>query len=199
MTQPKQKPTTKLTGADYMAMTPDVPYGPRYQLINGELIEMAGPAHRHQAFVKELLIVMTLRARELDIGETCVSPYDVAIDQFNTFQPDLLYVSNGRREIFDGHGITGAPDVVVEVLSDSTRRRDLTEKLPVYGTTGVQEAWVADLDAETVSQYVGDGQTLALARVYGAQDTLTSEAMPGVSIDLAPIFDRVRAAPTPTD
>ncbi len=179
-----------------MAMTPDVPYGPRYQLINGELIEMAGPAHRHQVFVKELLIVMTLRTRELDIGETCVSPYDVAIGQFNTFQPDLLYVSNERRGIFDGHGVTGAPDVVFEVLSDSARRRDLEEKLPVYGANGVREVWVVDLDAERVSKYAGDGQSLNLDSVYTADEALTSEAMPGVEVPLDPILERVRNDPS---
>jgi Uma2 family endonuclease len=199
MTQPKQKPKIKLTRADYVEMTPPFPPGPRYQLINGELIEMAGPNDRHQVFTGELYIALTIQARESGIGETRIAPYDVAVDEFNTFQPDLLYVSNERREIFDGHGVTGAPDLVVEVLSDSTRRRDLTEKLPVYGSSGVREAWVADLDSETVSQYVTDGQTLTLERVYGAQETLTSTTMPGVSIDLAPIFDRVRAAPTPTD
>ena len=62
----------------------------------------------------------------LAIGEIRIAPYDVHVDPFNTYQPDLLYVSNERRHIFDldGRGITGAPDVVVEILSDSTRRYD---------------------------------------------------------------------------
>ena len=139
-----------------------------------------------------------------DSLKSCVSPYDVAIDQFNTFQPDLLYVSNRTAaQIFDGHGITGAPDVVVEVLSDSTRRRDLTEKLPVYGThRRAARPGSPTLDAETVVPIRGRRpETLdSWPEFMGLQDdVLTSEAMPGVSIDLAPIFDRVRAAPTPTD
>jgi Uma2 family endonuclease len=195
MTQPKQKPKIKLTRADYVEMTPPFPPGPRYQLINGELIEMAGPNDQHQVFVGEMYIAVTVQARELGIGQTRISPYDVAIDEFNTFQPDLLYVSNERRGIFDGHGVTGAPDVVVEVLSDSTRRRDLEEKLPVYGANGVREVWVVDLDAETVSKYVGDGQSLIPDAVYPADGTLTSQAMPGVEVPLGPIFARVRGAP----
>ncbi len=197
MTQPKQKPKIKLTGANYMALTPPSHRGPRYQLINGELIQMAGPNEPHQVFIGRLYIEVTLQMDRLGIGETRISPYDVAIDEHNTFQPDLLFVSSERRHIFDGHGVTGAPDVVVEVLSESTRQRDLSVKLPVYARNGVREMWVANLRTETVAKHVGDGETLTLETVYTAQDVLTSEAMPGVVIDLSPIFARIRAEALP--
>ena len=182
------KPRVKLTGADYMTLTPPSHRGRRYQLIEGELIEMAGPNHPHQVFTGRLYIQLTLQTDQLGIGEVRISPYDVAIDEHNTFQPDLLFVSRAQRHIFDGHGVTGAPDVVVEVLSESTRQRDLAVKLPVYARNGVREMWVADLRARTVAKYIGDGRTLTLAQVYGADDILTSDAMPGVAIELAPIF-----------
>ena len=197
MTQPKAKLRVRLTGADYMKLTPPSHRGVRYQLIEGELIKMAGPNDPHQVFIGELYIEATIQVRALGIGETRISPYDAAIDEFNTFQPDMLYVSNERRHIFDGHGVTGAPDVVVEVLSESTRQRDLNVKLPVYARNGVREAWMADLRAESVAKYVGDGQSMALAGVYGPDDVLTSEAMPGVSIDLGLIFARIRGAALP--
>ena len=123
-----------------------------------------------------------------DAGILRLAPFDVALDEHNTFQPDLLFVSHARRHIFDGHGVAGAPDVVVEVLSESTRQRDLAVKLPVYARNGVREMWVADLRARTVAKYIGDGQRLTLAQVYGADDILTSAAMPGVAIELGPIF-----------
>ena len=133
-----------------------------------------GPSEPHQVFTGQLYIRLTLQVEQLGLGETRISPYDVAFDAASTFQPDLLFVSNARRHIFDGHGITGAPDVVVEVLSESTRRRDLTVKMPVYARSGVREMWVADLDARTVSKYAGAGVTLALVRVYQADETLYS-------------------------
>ncbi len=188
MTQPQAKPRAKLTGADYMAQTPPSHRGRRYQLIEGELIAMAGPNEPHQVFIGDLFVEVRTQTRTLGIGEARISPFDVAIDEHNTFQPDMLFVSNERRQIFDGHGVTGAPDVVVEVLSESTRRRDFTVKLPVYGRSGVREAWMADLRAATVAKYVGDGRAMTLAQVYGANDILTSEAMPGVAIELGPIF-----------
>ena len=197
MMQPKTRTRAKLTGADYMELTPPSHRGVRYQLIEGELVKMAGPNDPHQVFIGNLYIEATIQARELGIGETRISPYDAAIDEFNTFQPDMLFVSNERRHIFDGHGVTGAPDLVVEVHSESTRQRDLNVKLPVYARNGVREAWLADLRLETVSKYVGDGHTMTLVQVYAANDVLTSAAMPGVAIDLEPIFARIRGAALP--
>ena len=194
MTQPKAKPRAKLTGVDYLRLTPPSHRGVRYQLIEGELVRMAGPNDPHQVFIGDLYIEATIQVRAQGIGETRISPYDVAIDEHNTFQPDMLFISNERRHIFDGHGVTGAPDLVVEVLSESTRQRDLNVKLPVYARNGVREMLAVDLVAESISKYVGAGGTLTLERVYGPDDVLTSDAMPGVAINLAPIFARIRAA-----
>ena len=196
MTQPKSKPRTRLTNADYMAMTPSANSGPRYQLINGALVEMSGASYAHQTFLVQLLMQLATQVESLGIGEILPAPFDVHIDEFNTYQPDLLFVSNTRRSIFnpDGRGITGAPDVVVEILSDSTRRRDLNEKLPVYAANGVREVWIVDLDAITVTIHSGDGSAFAPVRTFAASDTLTSNAMPSVAIDLGPIFARIEAA-----
>ena len=197
MTQPKTQTRAKLTGADYMALTPPSHRRVRYQLIEGELVKMAGPNDAHQVFIGELYFAARLQIGATGAFEVRISPYDVAIDEHNTFQPDLLFVSNARLHIFDRHGVTGAPDVVVEVLSESTRQRDLNVKLPVYARNGVREMWVADLGSETVAKYVGDGMTLTLATVYQADDILTSDAMPGVAIDLAPLFARIRTTALP--
>ena len=194
MTQTKAKLRVKLTGADYLKLTPPSHRGVRYQLIEGELIKMAGPNDPHQVFIGELYIEVRTQTRALGLGETRIAPFDVYIDEHNTFQPDLLFVSVDRRHVITNRGVTGAPDLVVEVLSESTRQRDFNVKLPVYGRNGVREAWMADLPAETVSKYIGSGETITLEQVYGPEDTLTSDVMPGVAIDLATIFGRLRSA-----
>ena len=193
MTLPKAKPKTKLTGSDYMKLTPPSHRGVRYQLIEGELVKMAGANQPHQVFIGELYFAARSQIGSPGDFEIRLPPFDVYIDEHNTFQPDLLFVSDRRRHILSERGVTGAPDVVVEVLSESTRQRDLNVKMPVYGRNGVREMWAADLRNGTVSKYVGDGETLILEQVYGADDILTSDAMPGVAIDLAPIFGRLRA------
>ena len=194
MTQPKAKPRARLTNADYLAMTPPENSGARYQLINGELVRMLGASYSHQTFLVQLMIQLAVQVESSGIGEVIVAPYDVHVDLFNTFQPDLLFVYNERRHILGQPAAAGAPDVVVEILSDSTRRRDLTEKLPVYAANGVREVWIVDLDALTVAIHAGDGSSLAPIRVFGTSDTLTSDAIPGVTVDLGPIFTRALPA-----
>ena len=194
MTQPTVKPKAKLTGADYLRLTPPSHRGVRYQLIEGELARMAGANNAHQTFIAEFYFAARLQIGAPGAFEIKFAPFDVYIDEHNTFQPDLLFVSADRRHIISSRGVTGAPDVVVEVLSESTRQRDLNVKLPVYARNGVREMLAVDLDAETISRYVGDGQSMTLERVYGADDVLTSDVMPGVAIDLGPIFARVRGA-----
>ncbi len=195
MTQPKANPRARLTNADYVAMTPPENTGPRYQLINGELVEMSGAILPHQDFLLELAALLLTQVNALGIGRIVIAPYDVHIDLFNTYQPDLLFVSAQRRHLLERSGITGAPDVVVEILSDSTRRHDLNNKLPVYLNAGVKEVWVVDLDAATVAIYAGGGTDLTPLRVFTVQDTLLSEAMPGVAVELGPIFARALATP----
>lgn len=190
MTQPKAKPRTKLTNADYIAMTPPENSGPRYQLIHGELIEMAGATSGHQTFLLEISAELLIQIRALDIGTIVIAPYDVHVDLFNTYQPDLLFVSNARQSILESRGVTGAPDLVMEILSESTRRRDFNEKLPVYAANGVREVWIVNLENAMISVYSTGEHGATLVGDFGANDVLTSEVMPGVAIQLAPIFAR---------
>ena len=188
MTQPKAKPRSKLTNADYVAMTPPANSGLRYQLISGELLQMAGASDAHQVFLMWLCLGLLPQVDALGIGEIRITPFDVHIDPYNTYQPDLLFVAEARRHIIESSGITGAPDVVVEILSESTRRNDLNRKLPVYIAAGVREVWVVDLDARTVAIFSGDASAPSI--ILTSEDTLTSEAMPGLTIELSPIFAR---------
>ena len=156
---------------------------------------MFAPHLRHQVFAGWLYISIAVQVDILGIGSVFIAPGDVVIDGGNTYQPVLIYVSNEREHIFDGHGVTGAPDVVVEILSASTRQRDLTEKLPTYLEAGVSEVWFVDMENMSVSIFAPNGFSLTPAQVFAAHDTLTSDALPGVMVDLAPIFVRVQSVP----
>ena len=192
MTQPhtariEQNFRPKLTASDYRAMTPPAIPGPRFQLIEGRLFRLPTPQLSHQTLLGEWMLQLGLLTRDPGRGEIVIAPYDVELNEFNVFQPDLLYVSEARRQILRQPGASGAPDIVVEILSDPTRRRYLKMKLPIYGQEGVREAWVADLDARTLSIYSGNAATPA---VFTDNDTLASDAIPGVAIELGPIFAR---------
>ena len=189
-TKPRTRTGRRLTNADYLAQTPPSHHGRRYQLIDGELIEMASPTLAHQIFSMQFGIALTPQVNALDIGEVIAAPYDVHIAEFDTYQPDLLFVSHARRPILQRTGAYGVPEVVVEILSDSTRRRDLSEKLPVYLAAGVGEVVIVDLDDRTAGVYTQSGGVIAPARVFGADDVLTLDGIPGVSVALGPIFVR---------
>ena len=192
MTQPEAKPRAKLTYEDYVAMTPPAIPGPRYQLIEGKLFRLPTPHLPHQSVFGQWMIQMALQTESPGSGEVIIAPFDVILNEFNVFQPDLLYVSEARRHVLAQLGVNGAPDVVVEILSDPTRRRYLEMKLPIYGKEGVREVLAMDLDAETVTVYHGDGANPMPVRTLTAEDILTSDAMPGLSVDLRQIFERGR-------
>lgn len=192
MTQPKAKPRAKLTYADYVAMTPPANSGPRYQLIEGQLFRLPTPHLSHQTAFGEWLVHMALQTEAPGNGQVVIAPFDVVLNEFNVFQPDLLYVSEARQHVLTQLSANGAPDVVVEILSDPTRRRYLEMKLPIYSNEGVREVLAMDLDSETVTVYYSNGANPTPVRTLTAEDVLISDAMPGITIDLGRIFARGR-------
>lgn len=125
--------------ADYLAL----PDEPRCELVYGRLLVMTAPTLRHQRVVGrvfQLLLDFADRAG----GQTFVAPVDVALADHSIVQPDILYVGPARTSILSVPRVEGAPDLVVEVLSPGTARRDLGEKLRLYGETGVLEYWIVD-------------------------------------------------------
>jgi Uma2 family endonuclease len=106
-------------------------------------------------------------------------------------EPDLLYVSNQRRHVLDkGDWVRGAPDLVVEVLSPSTRRRDETIKREAYERTGVDEYWLVDPEQDAVTIHRRQDDTFVrvaeLTRADG--DVLSTPLMPGLELALAKIL-----------
>ena len=111
--------------------------------------------------------------------------------------PDLIWASKRRlAETLgpDGH-LHGPPELVVEVLSPgaSNRRRDLEVKLKLYSRRGVEEYWIADWQARTVTVYRRSGAGLELGATLGADDALSSPLLPGFSCLVAKVFAGVPA------
>ena len=176
---------TKLTYADYCAMTPE---GGGFQLLDGELIEMPSPSHYHQDVAMDIGFPMRLFASDGGIGRVYLAPLDVILSEHDTAQPDVLFISNARRHIFGARVIEGAPDLVVEVLSPSTARYDLGYKMELYARHDVKEYWIADCDAETIRVLLLTDGAFAPAGVYGRGDTLTSPTLPGFSLSIDDVF-----------
>lgn len=140
LSQPREKPHL-YTIDDYYALPDDQ----RVELIDGVFYDMGAPAMVHQKILGDLYILFRECADRHDMPcEVYLSPCDVRLDMDNytMVQPDLLVIC---RE-YDIHAIRyeGAPDLVVEILSPSTRSKDMLLKLYKYQNAGVREYWIID-------------------------------------------------------
>jgi Uma2 family endonuclease len=145
---------TRLTYQDYAALPDD---GRRYELIDGELCEVTSPSRAHQRLLKRLFRLLdAAEARRL--GEVFVAPFDVKLSESDVLEPDLLFVSRERASIVGSRFVAGGPDLIVEILSTSTRRRDLGIKADLYAKAGVREYWLGDPDVPSLAILVpGNG------------------------------------------
>ena len=106
-------------------------------------------------------------------------------------EPDLLYVSRARAEtaLAEQH-VRGVPELVIEIASKRTRKRDETIKRRLYERAAVSEYWVVDPGIDVVRVYLSEGGTFArpIELRRDAGDTLTTPLMPGLELSLADIF-----------
>ncbi len=140
----------KNTVIDYYALPDEV----RAELIDGVFYDMAAPTFVHQQILLELALQLkTCAAKHQMPCLVCISPQDVQLDcdPYTVVQPDLFVVCD--REKIKKRSLYGAPDFVIEILSASTRWRDLTLKLLKYRKAGVREYWIIDPDDEQVVVY----------------------------------------------
>ena len=173
----------RLTYEDY-ANTPD---DERYELINGELIMAAAPNEPHQE-ISMLLGWQFIPAVQRGLGRVYAAPFDVVLSDHDVVQPDLLFVLKENEHIITRANIQGAPDLVVEILSPSTSRRDWNEKRDLYAKYGVGELWIADPDERVVwVMALRDGEYEVVGK-YGDTQTFRSPTLAGVTIDLREVF-----------
>lgn len=136
-------------------MLNDALFYENYEIIGGEKIMTAMAAINHSG------IIMRLGARIFDYvdekkcGYVFTDNVDVHLPDGHLFRPDLTVITMENSSIINWKGaIYGVPDMVVEVLSKSTRKNDLTIKKDVYESNGVKEYWIINLWDKTVDVYI---------------------------------------------
>jgi Uma2 family endonuclease len=175
----------KFTYDDYLKMPEDE----RYELIEGELLMSPSPATKHQKILRELVLTVVSHVKKKALGEVFFAPYDIFFDDENVLQPDLIFVSKDNVSIITEKNIHGSPDLVVEILSESTAYRDLIQKKKLYERFGVKEYWVVAPDDELVEVYIlTENGGYQLSRSYIKEDTLTSRMIKGLQLHLKEIF-----------
>ena len=136
--------------------------------------------------------------REGGLGHLFFAPTDVVLSRTDVVQPDLLFISSQRAHIIAPANIQGAPDLIVEIRSDSTAERDESFKRQLYADFGVKEYWLVDPEAATISVLLLGEKGYAEAATYTAGQTLTSPMLDGLFINLDDLFPDLDSKETTT-
>jgi len=180
---------SKLSYDDFQLFPDD---GKRHELIDGEHYVTPSPNMTHQRILGRLYLVIGNWLEAHPVGQVFFAPFDVVFTNFDVVEPDLLYMSNARAaEILTSKHVAGAPELVVEIGSPGTRKRDETIKRRLYERCGVSEYWTVDPDLALVRVYRREGKPFAgpLELSATSGDVLTTPHIEGLVIPLSRIFD----------
>jgi Uma2 family endonuclease len=167
-----------LTVADLEAMPEDMVIR---NLIDGELFVTPAPTTRHQRVVVWIIRRLGDYA-DAHGGEVLTAPCAVRLSDRDVPEPDVLYLLPQHLDRVGELYIEGAPDLVVEVSSPSTRRLDLLRKRRLYERFGVPEYWFVDLDADRVEIYRLGGGRYGAPTVYERADVAGSSVLEGFTV-----------------
>ena len=170
----------KFTYEDYLGFPDD---GNRHEIIDGEHYVTPAPLTKHQRISANLLGALHRYCSQTKAGLVLAAPTDVVFSKTDVVQPDLLFIANDRRHIVTRENIQGAPDLIIEILSDTTKGRDERTKRTLYERFQVKEYWIVDPELETVKVFrLRDGR-------YSVPDVLnTKEADSRLSPSVLPEF-----------
>jgi Uma2 family endonuclease len=177
----RQDSTTKLTYADYLRFPDD---GLRHEIIDGEHYVTPSPATQHQRISRNLLHVIQTYLDDHPIGELFAAPFDALLSDFDIVVPDLLYLSNERARFLTSKNLQGPPDLVIEILSPSTRSRDMKLKRALYERVGVHEYWAVDPERNRVEIYRRDAGSFGEPISVPRSGAITTPLLPDFELPL---------------
>jgi Uma2 family endonuclease len=180
-----QANTLSITRHDYEDMPAGPPY---YQVIEGDLVMSPSPNIYHQAIAGRIYSVLLQFLEKHPLGEVFVAPLDVFLSEINVYQPDVIFISNQRRSILTEHGLEGAPDLAVEVLSPGTAKVDKGSKRKVYARTGVKELWLVDVEAKLIHVYQLAKDAEMPTATHDEKAVFSTPLLPGLRLKAASIF-----------
>ncbi len=150
------------------------------ELLNGELFQMSSPIIIHQRISRRLVIVLN---GLIPNGEVFYAPLDVYFDDFNVVQPDVMWVAEGSQCVVLEKHLRGAPDLIIEILSPGTNKRDRQGKFRLYQQFGVREYWIIDPIEQLIEVWqLVDGK-FNIIDVYSSGETLSSPLLGEIKVD----------------
>ncbi|MDC3418638.1 Uma2 family endonuclease [Aquibacillus salsiterrae] len=175
-----------LTYDDYASLNDDN----RYELAGGRLELMSpAPSVTHQLVSSEIYKNITASCEADYIA--LYAPIDVILSSTEVRQPDLVLVDRKRMNILSRRGIEGAPDLVVEILSPSTLKRDKLDKLKTYAAFQISEYWIVDPEAGILEAYTLKEERYELTNIFQGTELVTSPIIPCISFTMAEILENI--------
>jgi Uma2 family endonuclease len=159
-------------------------------VIRGFLYVTPPPVYYHQVVVSEINHLLDSYVRQNRLGRVLNAPVGVRLPRGvgDPVQPDLVYLRSDNLPLLDAPYVDRVPDLLVEVLSPSTRQIDQRDKFSAYQAAGVPEYWLVDPRSRTIVIYrLKDGAYVELDR-GGLGDSVRSAVLPGFSVEVAEVF-----------
>jgi len=164
----------------------------RMELINGEIYLLSSPSIGHQEILGRLHLIFT----EYFKGKKCrvfLAPFDVhfkkkEIKEPDVMQPDVLVACDLENNVTENGRYMGTPTLVIEILSDSTRSKDMIDKLDTYRLSGVKEYWIIDQKQENILVYCFDNYEIDKYKIFEKGDVAKSLEFNGLSTDIDGLF-----------
>lgn len=190
----KDKPLIKEQPATYddYANLPDD--GSRYELANGVLELMSpAPTPKHQVIGSQLWLALTNSCKSDYL--IFLSPIDLILSATEVRQPDIVMVRRSNISIITRRGIEGIPDMVAEIISPRSVKRDKQNKLVAYAKYRIPEYWIVDPANECLEQYLLSDNQYTLHNVYDREETVQSDRLVCVSFNMGQILDSAKDLP----
>lgn len=166
-----------------------LPEGSPYQLIGGQLVLNPAPTTYHQEVSKKIGFLLYKYAECNNcLGVIYIAPVDVYLEESETYQPDIIFITNERRHIIGKAKINGAPDLIIEILFPSTAYYDLCHKKSTFEKHGVKEYWIIDPMEKSVEIYNNINAEFVLSDRKSEKGSLASKIVNGFAFDIEDIF-----------
>jgi Uma2 family endonuclease len=179
--------TLKRLTIDDLEQIPEEHPGDRHELIEGELFVTPVPVSKHQTVSSNVVFALEQHVRQHHLGIVRTAPTGVRLSPENFLVPDACFVARDRLHIRREKWIDGAPDLVVEILSPGTRRRDREVKRQLYARFGVPEYWIIDPEAETETVLTLSSDHY-LPIPNRPDSTIESHVLPDLELSLEQVF-----------
>jgi Uma2 family endonuclease len=178
-----EKPAKRWTYEEYYRLDDDQ----RYEIIDGELLMAPAPDTWHQDWSRELAMIVVPHVKRKKLGKVFIAPVDVVLDRENTVQPDLVFIAAANTRIIERRAVFGAPDLLIELISPSSVRRDRYVKKDLYARFGVKEYWIGDPANKSLEIFTLKEGRYELYCTAEQNGKVTSLVLAGLEFDLSEV------------